>query len=81
MEVMWSIKENLMKNTLTYPKSTNTIVTQKVTLFYPIMCMVQFIQVLLLILLAIKTHQLTKNNQGLTWVSKSNLEIFFNCCI
>ena len=55
-------RDYLRKKTLTYPKLTGPIVTEKVTLFYPIIYMAQFFQVLLLMLIAIKIHKLTKKS-------------------
>ena len=88
-KVMWSIKEKILtKNTQIYPKLTDPIVTWKVTPIYLIGCMTQLFQVFLQMLLVTKTHQLTKkkceNDLGsafcCSW-SKTNLQLFFICCI
>ena len=60
-EIKWDCAEHkrqdLTKYTLIFPKST---------LIYPIRCTTLFFQALLLMPLAIKIHQLTKKNLGLT---------------
>ena len=64
---MWSTKIRAEKKSGIYPTSADPQITPKGNSTYPMRYMATFYQVLLLILLSIKTHQLTKKSGTNLW--------------